>query len=194
LVDPAATNIIDMFIISRGYHTAFRRFIANLTTVEPEPPTSLDLRNSYAPLLNNKMISDTVILHSGVFKLLFGARAVPELQATLKVIPSPTSMLTENEIRVRVVDLVDAFFDINVWDFGETFYFTELAAYIHLSMSSDINSIVLVPDLPQNQFGDMFQVFSRENEIIQPDISVSDVEIVTQYTVDNLRQNESTLI
>lgn len=193
LVDPAATNIIDMFIITRGYHTAYRRYIKNLTSVEPEPPTSLDLRNSYAKLLDNKMISDTVILHSGEFKLLFGARALPELQATLKIIRSPNALLTDNEVRVRVVDLVEAFFDINVWEFGETFYFTELAAFIHLSLAPEIDSVVLVPDLPQNQFGDLFQVFAREIEIIQPDISVNDIEIVENYTVDNLRQNESTV-
>ena len=193
LVDPAATNIIDIFVITRGYHTAFRRYIKNLTTVEPEPPSPLDLRTSYSELIKSKMISDTVIMHSGIFKLMFGARAIPELQATLKVIRSPNALLTDNEVRVRIVDLVEAFFDVNVWEFGETFYFTELAAYIHLQLAPEIDSVVLVPDLPQNQFGDLFQVFARENEIIQPDISVSDVEIVQNFTVDNIRQNESTV-
>ena len=188
LVDPAASNINDMFIITRGYYSSTRRWLENKTTVQAVAPTPLDLRTSYAKLLGNAMISDTVILHSGLFKLMFGPRATPELRSVFKVIRPVASTLTDNEVKVRVVDRIRDFFDINDWEFGETFFFTELAASIHADLGPEIDSIVLVPTYAQNQFGDMFQVQAREDELFMPDINTSDIEIVQSYTSINIRQ------
>lgn len=188
LVDPAASNIHDMFIITRGYYTSTRRWLENKTSVQAAAPTPLDLRTSYAALLGNAMISDTVILHSGLFKLLFGPRSSSELRSVFKVIRPVSSSLTDNEVKVRVVDRVRDFFNIDDWEFGETFYFTELAASIHAELGPEIDSIVLVPAYAQNQFGDMFQVQAREDEMFMPDINTSDIEIVQSYTSVNIRQ------
>jgi len=191
LIDPAASNIIDMFIITTGYYTALRRWLANQTDNKPAEPTSLDLRTTYADLLDNKMISDTVILHAGKFKILFGTRAIPQLRCRFKIIRPVMSSLTDNEVKVRIVEAVRKFFDIDAWEFGETFFFTELAASIHSVLGPEIDSIVLVPTYAQNQFGDMFQVQSGEDELFIPDISTGDIEIVQSFTPSNLRQNES---
>ena len=78
---------------------------------------------------------------------------------------------------------------MNVWEFGESFYFTELAAAIHNDLKSEIDSVVLVPLTSTNQFGDMFQVVAREDEILQADIGVEDIEIVQSFTSQNLRQD-----
>lgn len=188
LVDPAASNIHDMFIITRGYYTSTRRWLENKTSVRAAAPTPLDLRTSYATLLGNAMISDTVILHSGTFKLLFGPRSSPELRSVFKVIRPVSSSLTDNEVKVRIVDRVRDFFNIDDWEFGETWYFTELAASIHADLGPEIDSIVLVPTYAQNQFGDMFQVQLREDEMFMPDINTSDIEIVQSYTSVNIRQ------
>ena len=188
LVDPAASNIIDIFIITRGYYDGYIRWLENKTNIQPDEPTPLDLRTAYAELLNNKMISDTVILHSGGLKILFGSRAIPELRTTFKIVRPEQSSLTDNEVKVRVVESIRKFFDIEQWDFGETFFFTELAATIHAELGPEIDSVVLVPTYSQNQFGDMFQVQSRENEMFIPDISTSNIEIVQSYTPENIRQ------
>lgn len=191
LIDPAQTNIIDTFIITRGYQVEFSNWLNNVLTVEPEAPSSLDLRTTYSNLLDNKMISDTLILHAGRFKVLFGSKAIPELQATLKVIrPSSSSSgttLTDNQVKTQIVGVVQDFFDVNVWEFGETFYFTELAAAIHNELKTEISSVVLVPLAANHQFGDLFQVLAREDEIFQADIGVEDIEIIQSFTATTLR-------
>lgn len=191
LVDPSATNIIDIFIITLGYFTALRRWLENKTDIEPALPTPLELRTTYASLIDNKMISDTVILHPGQFKILFGSRAISELRAKLKIVRPALSNLTDNQVKVRVVDVIRDFFNPDNWSFGESFFFTELAASIHAELGPEIDSVVLVPTYAQNQFGDMFQVQAREDELFYPDINTTDLEIVQSLTPDNIRQNES---
>ena len=72
---------------------------------------------------------------------------------------------------------------------GETFYFTELAAAIHNALKAEIDSVVLVPSSSTHEFGDLFQVLAREDEIIQADIGVEDIEIIQSFTATNLRQD-----
>jgi len=188
LVDPAASNIIDMFIITTGYYEGITRWLENKTDVRPDEPTPLDLRTAYDRLLQNSMISDTVILQAGIFKILFGSRAIPELRATFKVIRPTISNLTDNEVKVKIVDVIRTYFNIDDWDFGSSFFFTELASSIHAALGPEISSIVLVPSYTTNQFGDMFQVQSRENEIFIPDISTENIEIIQSFTSENIRQ------
>jgi hypothetical protein len=189
LVDPAPSNIIDSFIVTKGYYMSLKRWLEDPLATEPVLPTPLDLRTSYGYLLDNKMISDTIVLHPGKIKLLFGSKATPALQCTFKVIRSAERILTDNQIKTTIVTTVRNFFNITQWEFGETFFFTELAAAIHASLPTEISSVVLVPTLPQNQFGDMFQVLAREDEVFYSDISVNNIEIVSGYTPTNLRLN-----
>ena len=51
-----------------------------------------------------------------------------------------------------------------------------------------IDSVVLVPVLNTNTFGDLYQVFAREDEIIQVDISVEQIEIIDSLDSKTLRQ------
>jgi len=191
LIDPSPSNIIDTFIISRGYYTSIRRWLDGTTSVSPDEPTPLQLRTDYNYLLDNKMISDTVILHAGKFKVIIGSKAPTELQAKFKVIRTPGGLLTDNQIKVSIVDAIKLFFDVNKWEFGETFYFTELAAHIHNTLATNIDSVVLVPLQTSNQFGDLFQVYAREDEILQPSIDVNDIEIISTINSSNIRQNPS---
>ena len=168
---------------------AMKRWLEDDGAPEPTLPTPLDLRTSYGYLLDNKMISDTLVLHPGKMKLLFGSNASAALQCKFKVIRSSDRTLTDNQIKTTVVTAVRNFFNITQWEFGESFYFTELAAAIHAALPTEISSVVLVPTLPQNQFGNMFQVLAREDEVLYPDITVNEVEIVTGFTPTNLRLN-----
>jgi hypothetical protein len=188
LVDPAPTNIIDSFIIPKGYYIELKRWLEDPLAIQPALPTPLDLRTAYGYMLDNKMISDTVVLHPGRIKLLFGPRAIPELRAKLVIIRSSNATITDNQIRTIVVTTVRNFFDITYWEFGETFYFTELATAIHMALPGDISTVVLVPSYSTHQFGDMFQVVTREDEVLYPDISVSDIEIVSGLTAANIRK------
>jgi len=97
--------------------------------------------------------------------------------------------MTDNQVKARMVSIIRAFFDIETWEFGESFFFTELAASIHADLGPEIDSVVLVPLYSQNQFGDLFQVFSKEDELFIADISTNDIEVVQSYTANNIRQN-----
>jgi len=188
LVDPAPSNIIDTFIITRGYYQGLQRWLENKTNTKPTPPTPLDLRTAYSELLESRMISDTVILQTGDIKILFGPRAIPELQANFKVIRPTINTLTDNEVKVKIIETMRTYFDLNYWDFGETFFFTELSAAVHNELGPEIKSIVLVPTFNTNQFGDLFQVQSRENEIFAIDISTTNIEVIESFTPENIRQ------
>lgn len=188
LIDPSPTNIIDKFIITRGYYTLLKQWLSGNLETPPTPPTSFELKSTYSYLLSNKMISDEVILHPGRIKILFGSLADPEMRASFKVIKSKNTNLTNNQIKNVIVDTINQYFDINTWEFGETFYFIELAALVKSRLSTDIDSIVIVPLYEKNVFGDLFQVFAREDEIFQPSISVDDIEIVESLNPHVLRQ------
>lgn len=189
LVDPSPTNIIDTFIITKGYYALLKQWLEDPLATQPIAPTPLDLRTSYNYLLDNKMISDTVILQPGSFKLLFGSKAIASLQADFLVIRSSDRTLTDNQIKTTIVTAVRNFFDVTLWEFGESFYFSELSAAIHKALPTEINSVILVPTYAQDQFGDLYQVIGRENEVFYPDITVDDIQIVASYTPTNMRLN-----
>src|SRR5690606_25446420 len=91
LVDPSPTNIHDAFILTSGYYNSMMNYVTGLTNIKPTPPTPLDLRTSYGYLLENKMLSDTVVLHPGKIKLLFGSLADQTLRAKFRVVMAPTA-------------------------------------------------------------------------------------------------------
>lgn len=187
LIDPSFTNINDVFIIQRGYYANYLNWLDNLVS-EPALPTPLQLRNDYQQLLASSMLSDTVVFHPGKLRLIIGNRAIPELQATVLVVKNVNSSLTDSQIKSKVKDLTRSFFDVSFWEFGATFYFTELVAVIHHEMAADINSVVLVPLSPNHFFGDLFQVNIQEDEIVQADINLSDIEVVSSLSALRINQ------
>jgi hypothetical protein len=186
LVDPAASNLIDFFIITKGYYLAVKQWLSDPLAPAPKAPTALDLRTTYGYLLNNAMISDTVVLNPGNIKILFGPKADPILQASFLVIRSDQSLLTDNQIKTIIVAAIQNFFDISYWELGETFFATELIAMIHMMLPADISSVTLVPALPQSHYGNLFQIAAREDEVFYPDISVDNIQLVSRYTTTNL--------
>jgi len=188
LVDPSASNIMDGYIITRGYYTSLRQWLTGKIDQKPTSPTPFELKSSYDYLIESKMISDTLILHPGKVKLLFGSKASAQLQASFKVVRSSNTSMTNNQIKTAIVDAVNTYFDINNWEFGQSFYFTDLSTYIHSSLPNNISSVVIVPSYSSNVFGDMFQVQAKEDEIIQPSISVDDIQIVDSLNPKTLRQ------
>lgn len=188
IIDPSPTNINDMIVITKGYYDSVKSFLTGKRATMPTPPSSLELRNSYRELLENKMISDTVVMRSGRFKLLFGANAIPQLRAKFKIIRSPGSTLSADQIRLNVVSIVNDYFDINNWDFAQTFYATDLIASIHGELVTDISSCVLVPTFATNYFGSLLVIEAGDDEILQASVTVDDIEIVEAYTPSVLRQ------
>ena len=80
-------------------------------------------------------------------------------------------------------------FDPNNWDFEDTFYFSELAAYLHSTLAPNISSIVVVPANNNLVFGNYFQINAQPWEIITSAATVNDIEIVSAVTAAQLNIN-----
>ena len=188
-IDPAITNIIDMYVLTTSYDISIRQWIDDGgDAIEfPEPPTTEQLRILFAEEVENKMLSDEIIFHPVRYKLLFGEQAPEQVQARFKVTKVEGTEVSDGEIKARVISAINEFFAINNWDFGEIFYYTELAAFVHQQLAAVIGSIVLVPLDDEQKFGDLFQVRSEPDEVFISTAKVSDVQIVTAFTDDNLR-------
>jgi hypothetical protein len=188
-IDPGTTNIIDLYVVTQQYYTAYQNWIRDTTNTVPEPavPTINQLSTEYQNLQNFKMLSDNIVVNSVQFKPLFGSKAAPELQATVKVIRAPGSNASESEIKNLVVANMDEYFTIDKWDFGSTFFFSELAAYIHERMGGIVSSVVLVPLNPRKSFGDLYEIRSAPNEIFVNAANVTNVEVITALTSTNIR-------
>jgi hypothetical protein len=188
-LDPGSTNIIDLYVVTLQYNTAYRNWIKDSTDTVPEPlpPTIDQLTTDYAGLQDFKMISDNVIVNSVEFKPLFGAKATEELRATIKVIRAANSTASVSEIKNLVVANMDAYFSIDKWNFGDTFYFSELSAYLHAQIGDIVSSVVLVPLNQQKFFGDLYEIRSAPNQIFVNAATVNNVEVIQALTSTNLR-------
>ena len=188
-IDPGTTNIIDIYVVTASYYTAYQNYIRDITGTVPEPsmPTINELSTSYQGLQDFKMISDTIVLNSVEFKPLFGTKADESLRATIKVIKSVNSTASVSEIKNLVVTNLNTYFSLDKWDFGDTFYFSELSAYLHAQMGDIISSVVLVPLNPQKSFGDLYEIRSAPNQIFVNAATVNNVEVIEALTSTNLR-------
>lgn len=188
-IDPSVSNIVDMFVLTSDYDYATRLWIAQGADVSqmPVPPTAFDLKAAFSQFETYKMFSDQVVWRPAKYKFLFGNGANPELQAQFKIVVLPNATMSNGEIKSTIVNLINTYFQVDNWDFGEIFYFTELTAYIHQQLSSQISSCVIVPIANDASFGDNFQVYCRSDEIFISTASVSNVIIIDANTPTNLR-------
>lgn len=189
-IDPSVSTIMDMYVLTNTYDNAVRRWLRSGNGIEsfPTPPTSEEIRNNIRFIERNKSTSDQVIYIPAEYKLLFGTTARPEHQAEFKIVKMDGATLTDNEIKSHCIDAINEYFDIDNWDFGESFYFTELAAHIHNKLSGHVASVVVVPKFQSSSFGDLFQIKCEPNELFLSTATVNEIIITNQYTNQNLRK------
>jgi len=188
-VDPSATNIIDMIVITDSFYrdmTIWKNNNGSTITI-PAAPTTEELRIQFQDLNQYKMISDSMVWNSGSFKILFGTQAAAELQATFKVVKAPSTNISDNEIKTKVISAIDTYFDIRNWDFGEKFFYTELAAFIHQQLTATISTVVIVPNNSSSQFGNLFEIVASPTELFMSTATVNNVQIVANLTDQNMR-------
>lgn len=188
-IDPGTTNIIDLYVATQGYYTAYQNWIKDTTNtvVEPDVPSIDELNTAYQGLQNYKMLSDNIVLNSVVFKPLFGEKAATELRATIKVIRASNSTASISEIKNAVVTEMNNYFSIDKWNFGDTFYFSELAGYLHRQLGTIVSSVVLVPLNTQKYFGDLYEIRSQPNEIFVNGATINNIDVIEALTSTNLR-------
>ena len=187
-LDPAATNIIDVFMLTKTYDTQYRQWLKGDLTTRPLPPSSDALYVNFNDSLSKvKAISDEVIYHPVKYKNLFGTKADSSLQATFKIVKTDSIVISDNDIKTSVVSAINEFFAIENWDFGDTFYFGELATYIMTKLSPNISNIVIVPKHENLSFGSLYEIKSNADEIFASSATVDDVEIITEITAARIK-------
>jgi hypothetical protein len=153
----------------------------------PDKPTISELSLEYSKVQDYKMLSDSVVVNSVVFKPLFGPKASANLRATIKVIKSSNTNASDSEIRSAVLTAMNAYFEINNWNFGDTFYFSELSAYLHDQVGEYISSAVLVPNDPTMKFGDLYEIKCAPYEIFVNAATANDVLVIAALTPAELQ-------
>lgn len=188
-IDPSISNVIDIMLLTNSYYSEVITWKGSndITAPFPTEPTTEDLRIQFSELNEFKMLSDQIIYKPGKFKLLFGTGAEDELQARFKVVKVPGTTKTDNEVKSEVISAIDEYFDISNWDFGESFFYTELSAFIHQRLAKTVASVVIVPQKEESVFGNLFQVKGEPDELFLSTATVADVEIVRNLTDTNLR-------
>ena len=188
-IDPGTSNIIDLYLVTDTYYANYQNYIKDSTgtVAEPAQPTIQELTTSYQGLDNYKMLSDNIILNSVTFKPLFGTKADPSLRATIKVVKNKNSTASDSEIKTRVITSMNNFFTIDKWDFGETFFFSELSAYLHDQLGDLISSVVLVPANTSKSFGNLYEIRSTPEEIFVNAATVNDVQVIAALTSGQLQ-------
>jgi hypothetical protein len=180
-----------LYVLTKQYSTDYVAWIQDITgTVdEPTAPSGEELGLEFSTLENYKSISDTIIYNPAKFKPIFGARATQSLQATFKVVKNPNVVVSDTDVQSSVVAAINNYFDIANWDFGETFYFSELAAYLHSVLAPNIASITIVPASESSVFGSLLQINANFNEIIVSAATVDNVQIISAITAAQINQN-----
>lgn len=187
-IDPGASNIMDVYVLTTSYDTVFRQWLAGANINKPLPPSSTELNSLLSPSLNLiKSISDEIIYHPVSYKLLFGATADPDVQATFNVIVNPGITISNSEVISRILTAINQFFALENWNFGDTFYFTELATYVMTQLAPDITNFVIVPKQTNQYFGSLFEIQCPSNNIFVSSATANDIIIVPGFTSTNLK-------
>ena len=187
-IDPGVSNIIDIYILTKNYDTQYRQWLNGATVSEPLPPGSDELYNTIAPSLNLiKSISDEIIYHPVSYRILFGATADTNLQAIFKITKNVNSVVSDNDIKARTITAINQFFSLDNWDFGDTFYFSELSTYIMTQLAPDVTNFIIVPRESGVYFGGLFEIKCPSNQLFINGATVSDIEIISGITSGNIK-------
>ena len=186
-IDPSTSNIVDMYVLSSDYVRNVEKWIAkNFTTSTPVAPNNFELSKIMDTIEPKGAIADHIAYIPVEFKYLFGSYAETENQAVFKIIKKLGVGYTDSEIKTEVSKKVNEYFSIDNWDFGATFYFSELAAYLHKELGDYISSVVITPKYSSNEFTNLLSISCALNEVFMAVTTSSDVKIITQLSQSEL--------
>ena len=193
-IDPSSSNLIDTYLLTKSYDDSFREYLDGTLTTKPLPASSDNLFNNYGSEINKiKSISDDVIYHPVKYKVLFGARADLDLQATIKIVKNPDQVVNTNAIKAKVISAINQFFALDNWDFGDTFYFSELSTFIMATVAPELVTIVIVPNQQSQGFGSLYEIKSESDEIFISGATVDNVEVIDAVTASRLKASGKVL-
>ena len=185
-IDPSKSNIIDVYLLTSDYDSSFRSWLNSGTGSAPLPPTSASLENNYSATLEAiKTISDEMIFQPVSYNILFGTQAPVNLQATFKAVKNSSRTTSDNDIKSRILTAINDFFALENWDFGQSFYFSELSTYVMNIMTPDITNFIIVSK-SGDSFGSLYEVTCGSNQIFISGATVSDIEVIDAVTATQL--------
>jgi hypothetical protein len=186
-IDPSKSNLIDVYMLTAAYDSEYRSWLSAGTGSEPLPPTSQSLSQNYSASLEPiKTVSDEIIYQSVKYKVLFGSQADINLQATFKAVRNETRTTSDNDIKTRILSAINDFFSLENWEFGQSFYFSELSTYVMNLMTPDITNFIIVPKSSSNNFGSLYEISCQSNEIFISGAIVTDIEVIDAITASQL--------
>jgi hypothetical protein len=189
-IDPGLTNIVDIFILTKDYDKSFREWLDNTVTVEPLAPSSDFLYNMLSTDLNKiKSLSDEIIYHPVKYKVLFGPRASSDVQATFKIVKNPEVVISDNDAKSKVLSAINEFFALENWDFGDSFYFTELSAYVMNRLAPNIVNFIIVPSQATLTFGSLYEIRAEKDQIFINGATVTDIEVISAITASKIKSS-----
>ena len=190
-IDPSKTNMMDIFMLTGSYDTTYRNWISTGAGTMPLPPTSSQLEQNYSSYLEPiKAISDTIIYQPVTYIPLFGSKAPSALQAKFKAVRNSSYSISSNELSSQILTAINSFFTLDNWDFGQSFHFSELSAYVMNLMSPYITNFVIVPG-SDAIFGSLLEIACPSDCILISAASINDIEIIDAITSSSLGLSSS---
>ena len=181
-------------MLTKTYDIAYRRWLNGELTTKPLPLSSDALYTNFSADINKvKAISDEIVYHPAKYKPLFGSNAAAPLQATFKVVKNSNVVISNNDIKSSVITAINEFFALENWEFGDTFYFGELASYVIQRLSPNLVNIVIVPKQQNLAFGSLFEIKSNADEILISSATVDDVDIISEITAARINAGGTVL-
>jgi len=190
-IDPSKSNLVDIYVLTTAYDNDVRSWVAGNLTTEPLAPTSQSLEQNYIEALTPiKAISDEIIFHPVKYKVLFGSSADVNLQAKFKAVKNSDRPTTDNDLKTRILTAINEFFALENWEFGQSFYFSELSTYVMNALTPNITNFVIIP-VSNNGFGSMYEVACQSSEIFISGATIADIEIIDAITASQLKSTSS---
>jgi hypothetical protein len=187
-IDPGLTNLIDIYVLTKQYDIEYRQWLNGTRTIEPLPLSNDSLYNVLSPELNKiKTISDEVIYHPVKYKVLFGEKASSDVQATFKIVKNTEVVISDNDVKARVLTAISEFFSLENWEFGDNFYFSELSAYVMNRLSPNIVNFIIVPKDGGLAFGSLYEIRSEKDQIFINGATIDDVEVISAITASKIK-------
>ena len=122
---------------------------------------------------------------------MFGSKSSIDLQASFKIVKNAEVVVSDNDIKSRVLSAINEFFSLENWDFGDNFYFTELSAYVMNRLAPNIVNFIIVPKQASLTFGSLYEIRAEKDQIFINGATVDDIEIISAVTASKIRSSGS---
>ena len=110
----------------------------------------------------------------------------------IKLMKNLEQTISDNDLKSKVLSAINEFFTLDNWDFGDSFYFSELVAYVMNRTAPFLVNIVIVPRMETLAFGSLFEITAESDEIFINGATTDDLEIIESVTVSSLNAKLNT--